>query len=355
MKDSSDSSSQVKTEPPSQKRLRDLRRRGDVARSPDIAATVAIICGCAFLAIQGTAMLDRLQHLLHSAVRADFTALEDAQLLQWLRTQSAELFWVTLPIIVTLVTVAAITAFLQVGPVFATSQVKPQLSRINPISGFKRVFSMRTVVELAKLIVKTSVLAAVIWFVTRDTLPALLQSHWVPPAGILPLALDSFAILCWWAIVAFVAIAAFDLWYQGWSFRRRNRMSIEELRREHKETEGDPHVRGRRRQLHREVADAAMLDRVRRASVVVVNPTHIAVALYYRAGETDLPVVVAKGEGHVAQSIRRVAEQEGIPIMHDVDLARRLRTDAQLNQYIPEELIEPVAAVLRWARDLQRP
>src|SRR5690606_30949576 len=115
--------------------------------------------------------------------------------------------------------------------------------------------------------------------------------------GILPLALHFISILCWWAIVTFVALAAFDLWFQHWNFRRRNRMSIIEVRREHKEAEGDPHVRSRRRQLHREVSDAAMLEKVRKANVVVVNPTHIAVALYYESGETDLPVVVAKGEG----------------------------------------------------------
>jgi type III secretion protein U len=131
-------------------------------------------------------------------------------------------------------------------------------------------------------------------------------------------------------------------------------MSIEEVRREHKETEGDPHIRVRRRQLHREAGEAGMLTGVRKASVVVVNPTHIAVALYYQAGETDLPVVVAKGEGELARAIRRIAEEEGIPIVHDVDLARRLRADAPVDQYIPEELIEPVAAVLRWARDLKQ-
>jgi type III secretion protein U len=127
------------------------------------------------------------------------------------------------------------------------------------------------------------------------------------------------------------------------------------VRREHKESEGDPHIRSRRRHLHREVADVAMLESVRKANVIVVNPTHIAVALYYEAGETDLPLVVAKGEGEMARSIRRIAEEEGIPIMHNVDLARRLRSGAPLNQYIPEELIEPVAAVLRWARDIHRP
>ena len=239
--------------------------------------------------------------------------------------------------------------------VFVAEQIKPQVSRIDPMMGMKRIFSMRTLVELIKLIVKATALGAVVWIAAWHALPTLLQSHWLPAAGILPLATRMLEILGWCALVSFIALAAFDLWYQKWEFLRQNRMSIDEVRREHKETEGDPHVRNRRRQLHREANEASMLAGVRKASVVVVNPTHIAVALYYEMGETDLPVVVAKGEGELARAIRKVADEEGIPIVHNVDLARRLRSEAPVDQYIPEELIEPVAAVLRWARDLQRP
>jgi type III secretion protein U len=346
---------QAKTELPTRKRLRDLRKEGQVARSPDVAATVAVICGVAFLTVNGAELMQRLTRVLNGAVTTNFAALDNEQLLQWLRASSVELVWATMPMVVILVAVSALVGFLQVGPVFSTKQVQPQLSRVNPINGFKRVFSLHMLIELTKLVVKTAVLTAVVWLVVRNALPDLMQSHWLQTSGILPLTLRFLALLCWWAIVTFIALAAFDLWFQNWNFRRRNRMSVVEVRREHKETEGDPYVRSRRRQLHREVAEAAMLDSVRQASVVVVNPTHIAVALYYQAGETDLPVVVAKGEGELARAIRRVAEEEGIPIMHNVDLARRLRSGAPLNQYIPEDLIEPVAAVLRWARDMQRP
>jgi type III secretion protein U len=260
-----------------------------------------------------------------------------------------------LPIVLIAIVIGALAGFIQVGPVFSTEQIKPQVSRINPIAGLKRVFSARTAVEFVKLLVKATVLCTVIWITAWHALPSLLQSHWLDIRGVLPLALRLIEILCWCAIACFIAVAAFDLWFQKWEFMRRNRMSIEEVRRELRETEGDPQIRGRRRQLHREAGEAGMLAGVRKASVVVVNPTHIAVALYYRLGETDLPVVVAKGEGELARAIRKIAEEEGIPIVHDVDLARRLRTHAPVDQYIPEELIEPVAAVLRWARDLHRP
>jgi type III secretion protein U len=349
-------SSQAKTEPPTQKRLRDLRRKGQVAKSPDVSATVAIIVGVCFFVFAGNFIMDRIERVLDTAASADFRALMDPQALsQWTAQMLLEVVWITLPIIVVLVVVAAVTSFIQVGPVFASEQVTPKLERIDPIAGIKRLFSIRTFVELCKLFVKAALLTAVIWLTARHALPALLQSHWLRVEGLLPLALRLLKTLCWFAIAAFIAVAAFDLWFQKWEFLRRNRMSIEEVRREHKEVEGDPLMRHRRKQLHREAVEVSMLGNVRRANVVVVNPTHIAVALFYEAGETDLPLVVAKGEGELARAIRKIAEEEGIPIMHDVDLARRLRSDAPVDQYIPEELIEPVAAVLRWARDLQRP
>lgn len=349
-------SSQAKTEPPTPKRLRDLRRKGQVAKSPDVGATAGLIAGLGALLLAGGYLVDRLNRVLERSASADFKSFDDTRVLvQWSGDMLIEMAWMTLPIVLIAIVVGVLAGFFQVGPVFSTEQVKPQLSRINPVSGVKRVFSMRTFVELIKLVVKAVVLGAVVWVTAWHALPSLLQSHWLPVAGILPLAMRLLEILGWCAIASFIAIAAFDLWFQKWEFLRRNRMSIDEVRREHKETEGDPHVRSRRRQLHREANEASMLSGVRKASVVVVNPTHIAVALYYEMGETDLPVVVAKGEGELARAIRRVAEEEGIPIVHDVDLARRLRSDAPVDQYIPEELIEPVAAVLRWARDLQRP
>lgn len=354
MKDSD--SSQSKTEPPTPKRLKDLRKRGQVAKSLDVSATVAMIAGVAFLIIGGGVLLERLRYLLDRSAALDFRTLDSPQvLMQWTRDVLLQAAWSVVPMIVVLVVVGALAGYLQVGPVFAGEQVKPELSRINPVEGCKRLFSLRNLMEVVKLCVKAAALFAIIWISVRAALPELLRSHWLPDHGVLPLALQLLRILCWSAIICFIAIAAFDLWFQNWDFRRNNRMSIEEVRREHKEMEGDPHIRNRRRQLHREVGEASMLGNVRKASVVVVNPTHIAVALYYQAGETDLPVVVAKGEGELARAIRRIAEEEGIPVLHNVDLARQLRADAPVDQYIPEELIEPVAAVLRWARNLQRP
>ncbi len=348
--------SQARTEPPTHRRLRDLRRKGQVATSRDIPATVAMVAGILFLMLAGGHLIERLQRVLDQSAGVDLRMLaETTVLMQWTRGMLLEVVWMTLPVAALTIISSVLAGIIQVGPVLASEQVKPQLKRINPVTGIRRLLSARTAVELCKLLVKATVLAVVVWFTVRQALPVLLKSHWLPLSGVLPLALQILAILCWSVMASFLAIAIFDLWFQKWDFLRRNRMSIEEVRRERKETDGDPHIRRRRRQFHREAAEASMLEDVRKANVVVVNPTRIAVALYYEAGETELPVVLAKGDGELARAIRRIAEDEGIPIVHDVDLARRLRADASVDQYIPEELIEPVAAVLRWVRDLTRP
>jgi type III secretion protein U len=344
-------STQAKTEQPTRKRLRDLRKKGQVAKSRDIPATAVMLAAVVYLMISGPSLLDGINEILGRAAGMDFKTLDDiGSMSRSIKAAVVDAVLLVLPMVLVLIAVSALSAFLQVGSSFSMDPATPQLSRINPFEGFKRVFSMASVIELLKLLVKTAVLTMIVWFIVRRSLPLLLSSRWTQFGSILPLAFHVLSGLLWWALTCFIAIAGFDLWFQNWNFQRQNRMTREDVKKENKEVEGDPHIKNRRRQLHREVNTANMLESVRKASVVVVNPTHIAIALYYEAGETDLPVVVAKGEGFLAREIRRIAEEERIPILRSVDLARRLQEGAPLDQYIPEEFIEPVAAVLRWVR-----
>ncbi|HEU4652638.1 MAG TPA: EscU/YscU/HrcU family type III secretion system export apparatus switch protein [Steroidobacteraceae bacterium] len=350
-----DKSNQAKTEKPTAHRLRHLRRKGQVPVSKDVAATAATIAGCTFLALAGNYWIARCSALIRAALEFDFVRLQDnAMLIAWIEHGFATLMVLCIPPIVLIGCAATLALALQTGGVFSTDLFKPQLNRLSPAAGIKRLFSMQTAIELLKLIVKTFLLFSLLWIVLRAWLPDLLRIHHAQVEAIQPIAARVLAIIAWGATALFIATTVFDLWFQRWNFQRRNRMSVEELKRERKETEGDPLLRSRRKHMHQEIALADMLANTRRASVVVVNPTHIAVALHYAPGETDLPVVVAKGEGFVARAIRRVAQEEGIPVMHNIELARALHGQAPLNQYIPDDFIEPVAAVLRWARELRR-
>jgi type III secretion protein U len=347
--------SQRKTEPPTEKRLRDAHRKGDVAISQDFPAVMVLLMFTGILTWGAGQLTLGLRSLLDQVLSADFRTLTQARSLSAWSTELLRqgLLLLVGPLLALWATSLA-ASLLQVGGVFSAEPLKPQLSRVDPVEGLKRLFSVRNAVELAKLTVKALLLTAIVWVVALRVMPELLRSHWQPLPALLPLAGQVLLGLMWPAVLAFIAIAAFDLWFQRWDHRRLHRMTREEVRREQRETEGDPALRGKRRELHRELSINTMLENTRKASVVIVNPTHVAVALHYEAGKTDLPVVVAKGEDDVARAIRAVAERERIPILHNIELARRLAENAPLNDFIPDEFIEPVAEVLRWVRSLKQ-
>jgi type III secretion protein U len=348
--------SQRKTEPPTQKRLRDARLKGDVAVSQDFPAVMVLLVFTIFLNWGASALTLGLRSLLDQVLTADFRTLSQARSLSaWLTELLRQgLLMIALPLLALWAT-SLLASLLQVRGVFSAEPLKPQLSRVDPVEGMKRVFSVRNAVELAKLTLKAVLLSVIVWVVATRAMPELLRSHWQSLPALLPLAGEVLLGLMWPAVLAFVAIAAFDLWFQQWDWRRLHRMTREEVKREQRETEGDPAQRSKRRELHQELAVNNMLENMRKASVVIVNPTHVAVALYYEAGKTDLPVVLAKGEDDIARAIRAVAERERIPVLQNVDLARRLAENAPLNDFIPDEFLEPVAEVLRWVRSLKTP
>lgn len=348
---SNESSSQSKTEQPTNKRLRDARKKGDVWHSKDLAATAAIVLALVLFALGGMRLVERLGAMLTRAAGASFSTLDNATLLVWTRDLLAEAAWICGVVALLMAAVAALLGWLQAGAVFSLEPVMPRLSRLNPVEGAKRLFSLRNLVDLIKLVVICIALAGVLWWVAQASLPALVRAQWLPVGGLLPLAGKIIGQMAWMVTVAFVAMSVFDIWFQRMDYLKRHKMTKDEVRRESREMEGSPEMRGMRRRLHHEVGMGNMLENVRKANVVVVNPTHIAVALYYEAGVTDLPLVVAKGEGHIAQAIRDIAQEEGIPIMRNVKLARGLNDAVQLNAYIPDEFLEPVAEVLRWVRD----
>lgn len=346
-----DNGSQNKTEQPTPKRLRDARRDGDVPRSADFTGFAGTATGVVALVIMGSWMFERIKRFVTLTTTADFRTLQNANvMIGWTRLLFHELALISIPVVCVVAVVTLLAGGLQVGAVFAPKAITPKLSRVSPLTGLKRIFSMRTLIELVKVSVKFCALGGAVWLLCSHLMPVLFTAQYLPDSGILPLATQMVGRLAWTAVGVYAVFAAFDLWYQRMEYRRRHRMSKDEVRREHKEMEGDPHVRAMRRQLQHELSLQQMLENVRTASVVIVNPTHIAVALFYEQALTDLPVVVAKGEGEIARAIREAAEEAGVPILRDVQLARRLNESAPVDQFIPSDFIEPVAAVLRWVK-----
>lgn len=153
--------------------------------------------------------------------------------------------------------------------------------------------------------------------------------------------------------IAYLAIAAADYFFQRYQHTKQLRMSKDEVKREYKESEGDPQIKGKRRQLHQELIANSQVQRTRKATVVVTNPTHLAIAIYYQEADNVLPTVIAKGEDHVAKRMIALAREEGIPVMQNIPLARAIYADVPVDRYIPPDLIEPMAEVLRWVKELK--
>ena len=345
-------SMQSKTEQPTLKKLRDLRKRGEVPNSRDFTVTmsmaVSLVAGIYLL----RTLCNELTSMLANAVTLKLTSLHTPKdIAQFSQKYLLSGLLSAMPFVLLATCTSAITGFLQVRGIVAFDQVKPRLDRINPVEGIKRLFSLHSIVELIKLMIKALLLFSIAYLLLRSMLPVLLNARFLPAPNWFVLAGSILATLMWTSITGFSLLALCDVWFQRWNYMRRNRMSKEEVRREQKETEGDPHIRVKRRQAQHEFSMQNMMDNVRKANVVIVHLTDIAVALYYDKGETKLPVVLAKGEFTVAQAIRDVAQDRRIPILHDAKLARRLLDETHVNQYVPDHLLETIAAAMRWVRD----
>lgn len=337
-----------KTEKPTARRLRDARKKGDVSKSREITSTLAILAWLTLLWLSGGYTYRRLDGLFSLIFQSFDKPFPDV----WQEISVAALgvlMAMIVPLLLGAVAFLILVEFLQVGPIFAADKVKPDVNRLNPVEGLKRMFSQENLVEVLKSIFKTAALVGIFLAVLFSRIDELLKLPYAPAGAMGHLFWRAVVVLGAWTIFAFFFISVLDASYQRFAYIKRLRMSKRDVRREVKEDEGDPHIKGRRRQLHQEWATRNVVDAVRTANVVVTNPTHVAVALLYTPGETIVPVVAAKGEDHVARLMREAAEEHGVPIMQNINLARGLYERAEIDEFVPVEFFEAVAEVLRWA------
>lgn len=344
--------SDEKTEQPTPKRLRDAREKGQVAKSQDVPSALTVMAVAVYLFALAPDMLKTIMTMGEIPMLVMNRPFPEALGIVVAATLSCALR-VAGPLIGLVMATALCANLMQVGVLFSIQSALPKLDNISPDKWFKKVFSLKNAVEFLKNILKIAVLGVTVFFVFTRALPGLFR---IPggEAGDMWRILGSAAgDLLIAAAGVFCVIAAADYFFQKWQFNKQNMMSKDEVKREYKESEGDPLIKSKRKQLHQEMIAQNQLAAVRKAKVLVTNPTHFAVALEYEKGVTPLPVVLAKGQGVLAQRMIRVAEEEGIPIMRNVPLARGLFEQGAENAYIPQALIGPVAEVLRWVQNLQ--
>ena len=342
-----------RTEKPTAKRLKDARRDGNVAKSKELTSTLMVLVWLLMFWLLDPTIGRRLSSLFALAVAGiDQPFRASLATVGWASIQVVLL--VVASLVVCVIGVALIVEFLQVGPVFAPKKVKPDLSHLNPAEGMKRLFSMDNVVEVVKAILKTTALSAIAIVVVRSQIPALMQLPTAGPGQVSSALWASTVRVAVWTIAIFVLVSFLDLLYQRYSHTKKLRMSRRDIQREMKEDSGDPHMRGHRKRLAHEWSNQNTVRAVRGATAVVTNPTHLAVAIVYEPGETVVPVVVAKGEGYIAQLIRETAEDAGVPIMQNIPLARGLFAKVEIEEFIPVEFFDAVAELLRWAEGIRK-
>ena len=340
-----------KTEPPTPKRLRDARRKGQVAKSKEVVSAAVIVSLLAYFAAFDDYYLELFRDLLDMPVWLEAVPFEQALDDVGRKALTLAVGLVAPPLGVA-VTAAVLANFVQVGALFSAESVKPDIKRLNPGKALKNIVSKKNMVELLKSLLKVAVLGLAVSHVVWQGMPSLIGIVYCGTQCLFPVLGALFGELAIYVSLAFVVLAAADYAFQKLSYLKGLRMSKEEVKREFKEAEGNPEMKARRRSLFMEIVSSQETANVRRSSLVVANPVHVAVGLYYERDRTPLPVVTLMEQGLNAQRVVGIAEREGIPVMVDVPLARSLLADARVNSYIPSDLVGPVAEVLRLVRSL---
>jgi flagellar biosynthetic protein FlhB len=337
-----------KTEEPTPKRLEDARKRGDVPKSKELSSALGLLFAILGLRAVGEPLVARLESVVRESLElaADPSRVSPGGFLASAITEVAP------PLVALacgLFLLAAVVGYVQVGPVFAFGRVAPKLERLDPVKGASQLFSKSQVVELLKSIVLIVVIGYVAVSEILKSAPDFARLTGARPSAALALGATVIVSVAFRVTAAWLVLAILDAFYQRHKHIVDLRMTKDEVKREHKESEGDPHAKGERQRMHREILEHATLESVRRADVLVVNPTHVAVALKFDVeSEQEAPEIIAKGLDSLALRMIAVAHESGVPVMRDVPLARALH-GLELGDQIPEALYEAVAIILEAA------
>lgn len=345
-----------KTEAPTAKRRAEARRRGQIARSQELVSVAVLLAAYLVILAAGATLFHQLRVLLETVFRS--LAMRDITPDQAHAYMVALALWtgqLVAPIVLALLLAGLVVTVAQTGLLLTFEPLKPNLGRLNVVAGFGRLFARRTaLVDLAKALVKLLIVGFVVWKTVEDRLPLLVNLALVRvEAGLTQLAGVALEIFLK-VVLALLVLAIIDYVIQRREHERSLRMTKQEVKEEHKQSEGDPTVKQRLKRQMRALAQRRMMQRVPRADVVITNPTHLAVALAYEPARALAPVVVAKGADSLAARIKEVARAHGVPVVENKPLAQALYRSVELDQQIPVALYQAVAEVLAFVYALKR-
>lgn len=339
-----------KTEEATARKLEEARKKGDVAKSPDVAAAMSLAGATAVLLIGGGYFSRQMAEDMLPFLAEPHAMIGGLQAGAGVEI-GMRAVWAVTPFLAALMLAVIVGGvggnLAQSGFLFTAEKIKPKWSAVSPLSGFKRIFGPDGIVQFIKTFLKLVAIGAVCWWVLKPHTRELENLAAMSPAMILPFARDLAASLMISALIFLAFTAGADFIWQKFRFAKRMRMTKEETKEDYKQTEGDPHVKGKLRQIRMQRSRQRMMQAVPSATVVITNPTHYSVALRYEPDQGDAaPICVAKGVDAVAFRIREMAKENGVPVVENVPLARALYATVEVDEVIPREHFEAAAKVI---------
>ncbi len=334
-----------RTEQATGRRRSKAREQGNVPRSRDLTGVMPLWVVFIYMSFGGYMLTTLLSYLRASLKRGFEFRITEVSLMELLKTDVAQLGLILGPILGSILVAVAVVHFLQTGFLLTAAPLSPDLKKLDPIKGMKRFFTLNTLFETLKGLFKVVVMGFILYFVIRKQLINLPLLVDMDINGIMSFSFEQIRKLLLISAIVLTTFAVADYAYQKWQYERNLRMTKQEIKEEHKETEGDPRVKARIRSLQREMARKRMMQEVPKADVVITNPTHFAVALKYDPSKMGAPTIIAKGANLIAAKIKEIAEQSRVPVFEDKPLARIL-FKLNIGQEIPDALYRAVATIL---------
>lgn len=338
-----------KTEKASPKKLRDARKKGQVAKSQDLPAAFTFIASIWITLALGTS----LYHQMSTFLVDTFHMISNDNLYTMLgavwQQSIMVIFYASIPVLMAVCAIGVIINFLSVGPCFSTEVFKFDIKKFDPIQNLKGKFKVKTLVELLKSCLKIGIASYIIYKVMYNSLPVLIQAVSMPISSAL-LIFDSFLMEVIIKVgLFFIVVAVADFVYQKKNFASEMKMEKFEVKQEHKNSEGDPHIKGKRRQIAQEIAYSdGPTGGVKSASALVTNPTELAIAIGYDRNVDSAPYIIAMGKDLLAARMVSIAKANNVPIVRNIKLAHKLWDDGEIHEFVPEDTYEPLAEILRW-------
>lgn len=336
-----------RTEEPTPRKLERAREQGDVAKTPDLPQLASLAAVAGVLAIAGGMLARNMaEDLLPFLAHPDTMRLEHGGAVGVAR----HAILAAAPALAAVMFAAALAGaagnLVQTGFLITPSKLKPDFSKVSPMAGFKRIFSLDGLMHFIKSLAKVAATGAIAWYVLKPHVSQLENLAGLAPVEMLPFTADILRRLVFAVLGLLLVVAGFDWFWQRQRFMSRMRMTKEEVKEDFKQSEGDPHVKAKQKQKRAEAARRRMMQNVPKATVVIMNPTHYAVALKYEQGEDEAPVCVAKGLDSLALKIRAIAEEAEVPVIEDPPLARALYAAVEIDEMIPQAHYEAVAKII---------